>query len=149
MKKIALLLFISALSISAFGQKGTIRGFVYDKGNSEPVIFTNVYLKGTSYGSPTDINGYFTINQIPPGTYELMITYLGYDTLKETIVIKGNELLTKKYYLEKAARTINEVQIIGNRGDDTTQTQISKETVTPIEIKQVPTIGSPDIVQYI
>lgn len=149
MKKIAFFLFISVLTITTFAQKGTIRGFVYDKGNSEPIIFTNVYLKGTSYGSPTDINGYFTITQIPPGTYELMITYLGYDTLRETITIKAGELISKKYYLEKGARTINEVQIYGNRGDDTTQTQISKETVTPIEIKQVPSIGSPDIVQYI
>jgi len=149
MKRIALLLTLSLLTIASFAQKGTIKGFVYDKANSEPVIFTNVYLKGTSYGSPTDINGYFVISQVPPGTYELMITYLGYDTLRETITIKGNEMLTKKYYLEKGARTIGEVQIIGNRGDDTTQTLISKETVTPIEIKQVPTIGSPDIVQYL
>ncbi|MPM11619.1 hypothetical protein SDC9_57967 [bioreactor metagenome] len=149
MKKIALFLFISALTVASFAQKGTIRGFVYDKGNSEPVIFTNVYLKGTTYGSPTDINGYFTISQIPPGTYELMITYLGYDTLRETITIKAGELISKKYYLEKGARTINTVDIYGSSGDDTTQTLISKETVTPIEIKQVPMFGSPDIVQYI
>ena len=131
-----------------FAQKGTIRGFVYDKENSEPIIFTNVYLKGTNLGSPTDINGYFTITQIPPGEYELTITYLGYDTLKEKIVVEGPKLISKKYYLQKAARTIKEVQIIGTRGDDTTQTQISKQTVTAIEIKQVPSIGTPDIVQY-
>jgi len=149
MKKSALISLLILFSFTAIAQKGIIRGFVYDKENSEPVIFTNVYLKGTSYGSPTDINGFFTITQIPAGTYELMITYLGYDTLRESITIKPGEIITRKYYLEKGARSIKEVQIIGNRDDDTTQTLISKETVTPIEIKQVPAIGSPDIVQYI
>ncbi|MBK7947062.1 MAG: carboxypeptidase-like regulatory domain-containing protein [Flavobacteriales bacterium] len=42
-------------------QTGTIRGFVYDKATGEPIIFTNVVLKGTTIGSATDVNGYFLI----------------------------------------------------------------------------------------
>ena len=65
-----------------YSQSATIRGFIYEKESGEPVIFTNAYLLGTSYGSTTDINGYFAITQIPPGSYTLIVTYLGYDTLQ-------------------------------------------------------------------
>ena len=131
MKKSALISLLILFSFTAIAQKGIIRGFVYDKENSEPVIFTNVYLKGSSYGSPTDINGFFTITQIPAGTYELMITYLGYDTLRESITIKPGEIITRKYYLEKGARSIKEVQI--GRDDDTTQTLISKKPLRQLK----------------
>ncbi|MGE5425361.1 MAG: hypothetical protein ACM3N9_08340, partial [Syntrophothermus sp.] len=56
---------ISILSIFLFvkpvsAQFGTIRGFVYEAETGEPVLFTNVYLEGTSYGAATDVNGFFT-----------------------------------------------------------------------------------------
>jgi len=75
------------LTTAARAQTGTIRGFVYDKATGEPVIFTNVILKGTTTGAATDVNGYYSISKIAPGTYTLMVTYLGYDTL--TKVVRG------------------------------------------------------------
>ena len=57
--------------VVCFAQTGSIRGFVYDDSNGEPVIFTNVYLKGTSYGASTDVNGYYAITKVPPGNYIL------------------------------------------------------------------------------
>ena len=36
------------LTVLGFSQSATIRGFVYNKDNGEPVAFSNVYLKGTT-----------------------------------------------------------------------------------------------------
>ncbi len=66
------------LSITAYAQTGTIRGFVYDKASGEPIIFTNVVLKGTTTGAATDVNGYFSITKVPVGPQTLRVTYLGY-----------------------------------------------------------------------
>ena len=49
---------------SAYSQDGAIRGFVYEQKTGEPVIFVNVYLLGTTYGSATDVNGFYTISKI-------------------------------------------------------------------------------------
>ena len=55
------------LSLGAYSQTGTVKGFVYDKESGEPVMFTTVQLKGTSIGITTDVNGYYSVTQIPPG----------------------------------------------------------------------------------
>ena len=83
----------------SYSQSANVRGFVYTKDNGEPVLFTNVYMKGTTYGASTDVNGFFSITKLPPGTYTLLITYLGYDSLKETITVKAGELVDNNMIL--------------------------------------------------
>jgi len=73
---LALCLFFLLFSFHSGGQNATIKGFVYENKTGEPVIFTNVYLFKTNIGATTDINGFFLITKIPPGTYDLMVTYL-------------------------------------------------------------------------
>jgi hypothetical protein len=82
---------VTFFPIVLFAQYGTIKGFVYEKESGEPVIYTNVYLLNTSYGAATDVNGYFAISKIPPGNYTLLVTYLGFDTLKMDASIRANE----------------------------------------------------------
>jgi nitroreductase len=93
-----LIIFFSICNLS--GQTAIIRGFVYEKETGEPVIFTNVYLANTTFGSATDVNGYYIISNIPSGNYELMVTYLGYDTLRMSITLKPDEIVNKKLYLK-------------------------------------------------
>ena len=97
--------FCLLFSSAVFAQSGlgTIRGFVYLKDSGEPVLFTNVILKGTTIGNATDVNGYYSITKIPPGTYTIMITSsLGYDSLLEPVTVKAGEIITKKLYMVKS-----------------------------------------------
>ena len=88
------LVIFSPISLSFFAQNsGAIRGFLYNKENGEPVIFSNVFLKGTTIGANTDLNGFFSITKIPPGDYTLMITNLDFDTIAEKITIKAKTTL--------------------------------------------------------
>ena len=70
MKKILLLLSV-VFTTTLFAQTGSIRGFVYEKGSGEPIMFCNVVLKGTTIGSPTDINGMYNI----PKEQNNIVTY--------------------------------------------------------------------------
>ncbi len=131
-------------------QTGTLRGFVYEKESGEPVLFTNVYFYRTTIGAPTDANGYFAITRILPGDYTLMVTYVGFDTLKIPVTIKANEILTKKLYLSKSTFTLNEINVSAARQDKVRETQTSIIKVTPKEIQQIPAIGGqPDLAQYL
>ncbi|MDD5571366.1 MAG: carboxypeptidase-like regulatory domain-containing protein, partial [Bacteroidales bacterium] len=114
-----------------------IRGFVYEKETGEPIIFTNVYLLGTTYGASTDVNGFYNITRIPPGKYTLTVTYLGYDTIKEVITIKANEILSRKIYLGKSAINLGEINISAKKEEAKTQVQVSVTKITPREIKQI------------
>lgn len=142
-------IFFIFLANWVFAQNATIRGFVYDKSTGEPIGFANVFLKGTSYGSATDLKGYFAITQIKPGTYTILVTFLGYDTIREQIVLQPNDFVNKKYFLEKSSKILKAVEITATRERDSTKTQVSIEKITPIQITQIPTFGSPDIVQYL
>ncbi|KAF0199078.1 MAG: outer membrane receptor for ferrienterochelin and colicin [Bacteroidetes bacterium] len=147
---IVTLIIIIFSSSFAFAQNGTIRGFVYEKETGEPVIFTNVYLFRTSHGAATDVNGYFTISKIPDGDYTLMVTYLGYDTLREKVSIRGNTVLTRKLFLNKAAFNLEAVQITAEREEARSDTRTSVIKLTPKQISRIPTIGGQaDLAQYL
>lgn len=139
------------LASSVFAQKGgTIKGFVYDKSSGEPMIFTNVILKGTQRGSQTDVNGYFSIEQVPPGTYTVLSTLVGYDTVQSTVTIKGNEIINKKLFLQQRSQELKSVEISARKTERVTQINAGSITVTPRDMKMLPsTGGEPDIAQYL
>ncbi len=71
-------------------QKGTIKGVVTDGETSEPLQFVNVLVEGTSTGTVTDANGAFQIS-LEPGTYNLILTLIDYETTPEKITIGPGE----------------------------------------------------------
>ena len=95
-------LFVLFLNITAFAQND-VKGFVYEKSTEEPMMFCNVYLKGTTLGASTDINGFFNITKIPDGDYVIMVTNLGYDTISENISLRNNQVVNKKFYLQESS----------------------------------------------
>jgi hypothetical protein len=131
-------------------QEGIIRGFVYEEATGEPVIFTNVYLKGTTYGSATDVNGFYTISKVPVGDYTLLVTYLGYDTISLPISIEEDRIINKNLFLVKSSVTLEAVQVSAERQDAKTEVKASVIKITPKQITELPTIGGiPDIAQYL
>jgi len=141
--------FLVHSSVSA-QNNSVIRGFVYEKEGGEPVLYTNVYLYKTTFGATTDQNGFFTISKIPAGNYTLMVTYIGFDTLRIPVTLGKNDLLTKKLFLTKSTVELMEVSVSASKQNKTTQTQTSIIKITPKEITQIPAIGGqPDLAQYL
>jgi TonB-dependent receptor len=71
-----------------------IKGTVTDANTGETLIGANVFLKGTSFGAATDLDGEFTIANIPPGTYTVVYSYIGYKTEErpEIVLASGTQL---------------------------------------------------------
>lgn len=142
-----LLLFLVA---AAAAQTGTIRGFVYDKGTGEPVIFTNVILKGTTTGAATDVNGYYSITRVPAGTHTLMVTYLGYDTLYKEVTVARDQIITEKLFLQKSAIQMREFEVRGEKQEAQNQVTMSVTKLTPRQIERMPAVGGEaDLAQYL
>ncbi|MBX2980508.1 MAG: TonB-dependent receptor [Flavobacteriales bacterium] len=147
-----LLLSFFALLVSPalLAQNGTIRGFIYEKGSGEPVIFTNVYLKGTTIGAATDVNGYFSITKVPAGTHLLMVTTLGYDTLQKNVTVARDQIITEKLYLEKKSVTLKTFEVSGEKQEAQNQVRMGITTLTPRQIERMPSVGGEaDLAQYL
>jgi len=150
MNRIFLSVILSFFLIGLFGQNASIRGFVYEEANGEPAILANVYLLGTNYGASTDENGYFLITKINPGSYTLIVTYLGYDTIRTPISISENQLLDKRFSLKESSVKLETVTVSAERIASRTETKTSVVKVTPKEIKQIPSVGGQaDFAQYL
>jgi len=68
------------VSSNSFSQTGKIRGKITDANSKEPLPFVNVIVVGTNYGAATDIEGEYNIIGIPPGTYSVKASAIGYNT---------------------------------------------------------------------
>jgi len=145
-------LFSAALltTVAAMAQTGTIRGFVHDQGTGEPIIFTNVILKGTTTGAATDVNGYFSITRLQPGTYTLMVTYLGYDTLEKQVTVLRDQIVTEKLVIKKSAIQIREFEVRGEKQESQNQVRMGVTKLTPRQIERMPAVGGEaDLAQYL
>ena len=69
-------------------QNGSVVGKLTDKElNNEPLPFANVLIKGTTKGTTSDFDGLFQIADVEPGTYTLVFSFLGYETLEVPNVV--------------------------------------------------------------
>lgn len=147
--QLSLLLLLFPLALVA-QQKGTIRGFIYDKQNGEPVLFTPVFLKGTQLGSLTDVNGFYSISDVPVGNYELMVSTIGFDTLMVPVTILANQVVSKQLYVTKTTVNLKAVEVSAEREAQKTEVRTSVTKITPKEIRSVPSVGGePDLAQYL
>ncbi|MEM9821652.1 MAG: carboxypeptidase-like regulatory domain-containing protein [Bacteroidota bacterium] len=143
-----LLFFIGFLSLSA--QTGSIRGNVYDKDTGEPVPFCNLQLSGTTLGANTDLEGFFTITNVPVGDYQLVSTYIGYDSIVTDVKVTDGGIVYKGIYMVESGINLKQVDVSAKREEAKTKVQISKVTVTSRQIKALPSIGGEaDIAQYL
>lgn len=150
MKRTTLLLIVLLGTLNILAQTATIKGFIYNKESGEPVLFTNVFLKGTTYGAPTDVNGFYAISKIPTGNYTLTVTYLGYDSLQIPVQLLPNQSLTKNLYLQPSSIRINDIVISAERQEMQEEVRTSVVKVTPRQIEKMPSVGAEvDIAQYI
>jgi len=127
MKAFLLLLFIIFLQIVP-AQTGSISGYV--KSGGKPVEFASVAIKNSTFGTNTNEKGYFKINNIPFGTYQLTALSIGFNNSFQTININAEiQNVTVTINLTESYKHLDEVVISG------TLKEASKlESPVPIEV---------------
>ena len=98
----------SMLTLGAAAQSNSIKGNVVDT-SGQPVIGASVLVKGTMNGTNTDINGNFSLNNVPAnGTLE--VTFIGFKTV-ETIAVPSQTFFN--ITMEEDSATLDEVVVVG------------------------------------
>jgi hypothetical protein len=150
MNRFVLFIFIIFSSTELIAQTGTVRGFVYEETSGEPAMFSNIVLDGTKIGGVTDANGFFNLSKVPAGQYKLVVTYIGFESKEETIEVKADKILNKKFYLSESSIQLNTVQLSAERQEAKTSVNTSVIKLTSKSLKRLPSIGGdPDIAQYL
>lgn len=127
----------------AHAQVGRLQGKVVDKATGEPIPFANIVLEngGTLVGgTSSDFDGNYDINPIPPGTYDLKATFVGYNTyIMKGIVIPANVITFEDVPMSIQSEMLDAVEIV-----DYKVPLISKDktsggaTITAEEIAKMP-----------
>ena len=83
---------MSALLASpALAASGNIEGSVKDSQTKDGLPGANLLLVKTSLGASSDVNGKYTIRNVPPGSYTLRATYVGYQQKEVAVTVKDGE----------------------------------------------------------
>lgn len=86
MKKLIILLIVIPFILFA-GTTGKLTGTIKDAQTGEPLIGANILIEGTDFGAASNVNGEYVILNIPPGRYNVKISFIGYETVVYTDVI--------------------------------------------------------------
>jgi outer membrane receptor protein involved in Fe transport len=108
------LLFSTQLLLA--GITGAIAGSVKSADTGEAMIGANVYLVGTTLGSASDSYGYYVILNVPPGTYTLEVSMVGYERLQVTNVEVAIDLTTRiNVDMRSEVMGMGEVTVVAER----------------------------------
>ena len=94
--KFVFILFMLLPALVFPGTTGKIAGKVTDSQSGEALAGVNVFLQGTAMGAATDIDGFYYIINVPPGTYTMQFAFVGYAEFKVTNVEVAVDLTTKQ-----------------------------------------------------
>ena len=142
------ILFVLFLILAAKGYCGTIKGGVTDKHSGDPLINAIVMLEGTKYGTVTGLDGSYMLQNIPAGTYELVVEYTSFENFKQHIVVTDSERVVVNVLLSPLSSVLNELSVVGKfkNGSDEQARSLEKNSVLEMNMLSARTIELlPDI----
>lgn len=143
-----LLLVILFFSIFLYAQKRTISGYIEDARSAEKLIGANVYDKSTFKGTTTNVYGFFSIT-VPADSFELIFSYVGYQTQLHKFYISRDTIITIRLY---PAIQLKEVEISAEKLSEKIQerSQMSMIEIPMEQIKSLPVLlGERDVLKVI
>ena len=136
------------IAISEF----VISGFITDRNSGEALIGANIYILNSSFGATTDKNGFYSLTfkqknlEIESNSIELIIQYLGYERVIESISLLENKfIITKDFELSPSYIDLEVTEIKGEKETRQTLTQYSSIKVTQSQLSALPSLAEADI----
>ena len=148
-KKISLLLCLFFCCFTATAQeKFTLSGTISDSNSNETLIGVNLFIPELKTGITTNEYGFYSIT-IPKGSYTIQISYMGYTSLEEKIVLEQNTKTNFKLFTTET--TLKEVIIKDNKSiTDIRKPEMSVNKLSISAIKRMPVVlGEVDVLKSI
>ena len=125
------------------GTTGKIQGVVRDAQTGETLPGANVVLEGTKRGATTDVNGYYAILVVDPGSYTLAASLIGYDAQRKTDVRVQSDFTSEVNFLvREASLQLGEMVVVAERPPVEPDRTTSKYIVGAEDIENLPMVRS-------
>ena len=98
-KKFKCILVIILIVIGFSQAQVTISGILLDSDNV-PVAGANIYLEGTVLGTASNADGIFTLRRVPAGSYNLVVSFIGFEQHIIPLEIQDTDIDLKKITLK-------------------------------------------------
>lgn len=139
MKFIILFLAITTTFFSFSQQVATVSGTVTDNSAKMPVVGAKIILS-PKHRAISDLDGNYSIKDVPFGEYEMIITMLSFDTVKVTIDVDKEDFVYE--VMLGGSQEIEEMNVIGNLAQDR-KTPVAVSTIGKRELTEE--LGSQDL----
>ncbi len=129
-------------------QKFTLSGIISDTSNNETLIGVNIVAKETKYFAISNEYGFYSLT-LPKGDYEIIISYVGYATISETISLTQNT--KRNFSLQESGEELKEVVINTEKTKaNIRKPEMSVNKLSINTIKQMPVVlGEVDVIKSI
>ncbi|MFQ6613100.1 MAG: TonB-dependent receptor domain-containing protein [Fidelibacterota bacterium] len=148
MKKLLLLIFMLFQVLVA--QTGRITGSVTDEISGEPLQGVNILVKNTFFGTATDVQGEFDLAGLAPGTYDLMISMIGYRKMTwKDITVRVGEISEVTVTLQQDVLSAPQVIVTATRKEqDIMDAPLSVTIISPRIIQEKGAIDLNEVLPY-
>ncbi len=146
-KFLPLYIILILYSSFAFAQTGKLSGRVIDKSDGEPLVGANIIVVGTNQGTATDIDGYYSILNLRPGTYTIRYQYIGYNPeVVSNIQISTDKTTFHDVQLNSTVVESQTVYVVAQKPVVEFNQTSSVKTVTSEEMEALPIQNLNDII---
>ena len=126
-------------------QKFTLSGTITDAGSNETLIGVNISIPELKTGVTTNEYGFYSLT-LPKGTYKIKITYLGYQTIEETVSLNQN--IKNNFKLIGSESVLQEVVITEKKTSNIRKPEMSVNNLSGNTIKKIPVVlGEVDVLK--
>lgn len=133
------------LAATAQAQTGTVRGFVTDRADGEPLLGVNVVLERAGsllLGATTNGDGIYAISSVPPGRYQLRASFIGYETFVDSVTVRASERVHVNIALGTSQTELEGVTVEAEDIAGAGRLVAGAHTLHPQDIQRVP---GPDV----
>lgn len=143
--------------LTGFAQNGSLSGRVIDKKTGDPAIGAIIKLENTSLGAAADLDGKYTIKNIPAGDYTISVSIMSYDKISEPVTITAGKNTEWNGILVSSVVAKKEVVITKKRKQEslTALTVIQKNSLVVADgissdiIKKSPDKNTGDVIKRV
>ncbi|MDX2302647.1 MAG: TonB-dependent receptor [Microscillaceae bacterium] len=114
MKRLVLFLLLGLASNLAFAQTGSISGKITDE-NKLGLPGASVYIEALQLGTSTDVNGNYALVNVPSGSHQLTISFIGYTKLEQNVSVAEGQTTEISLSMEPGVNIGTEILILGDR----------------------------------
>ena len=142
----AILIFFFISVLGQATQRHTIKGFVKDATSGEDLLGATIQISSHVYGATTNHYGFYSIS-LPAGTYQLKVSYVGYNTKYYNVKLDSGKTLN--FELEPEYMMLDEIIITGEKADrNISEVRMSTNQLRMETVRALPSfMGEVDILK--